>query len=117
MEAHASSPARNITDSVSKPTESSSPTDHESKAQEEKETSSNGSSTSVTPSKHPSSVLVIRIGNLNSETTDSEIHSRCLSIGSFEGLARVSEDSVEVSFRARNMNEANSILELKMFGS
>ncbi|XP_009116924.2 uncharacterized protein LOC103842068 isoform X2 [Brassica rapa] len=110
MEAHASSPARNVTDSFSKPTESSSPTDHESKAQEEKETSSNGSSTSVTPSKHPSSVLVIRIGNLNSETTDSEIHSRCLSIGSFEGLARVSEDSVEVSFRARNMNEANSIL-------
>ncbi|XP_022547020.2 uncharacterized protein LOC106451983 isoform X2 [Brassica napus] len=111
MEAHASSSARNVTDSFSKPTESTSPIpDHESKAQEEKETSSNGSSTSVTPSKHPSSVLVIRIGNLNSETTDSEIHSRCLSIGSFEGLARVSEDSVEVSFRARNMNEANSIL-------
>ncbi|CAN7001346.1 unnamed protein product [Brassica rapa subsp. trilocularis] len=63
---------------------------------------------------HPSSVLVIRIGNLNSETTDSEIHSKCLSIGSLEGLARINEDSVEVSFRARSMNEANSILELKM---
>ncbi|WZZ82537.1 hypothetical protein YC2023_103109 [Brassica napus] len=111
MEAHASSPARNVMDSFSKPTKLSSPIpDHESKAQEEKETSSNSSPTSDTPPNHLSSVLVIRIGNLNSETTDSEIHSRCLSIGSFEGLARVSEDSVEVLFRARSMNEANSIL-------
>ncbi|CAN6905886.1 unnamed protein product [Brassica oleracea] len=111
MEAHASSPARNVMDSFSKPTESSSPIpDHESKAQEEKETSSTGSSISDTPPNHLSSVLVIRIGNLNSETTDSEIHSRCLSIGSFEGLVRVREDSVEVLFRARSMNEANSIL-------
>ncbi|KAJ0246417.1 Sucrose-phosphatase-like protein [Hirschfeldia incana] len=117
-ETHDPPPARNVTDSVSKPTESSSSPipNHESIAQSiispssKAETSSNVSSTSDTPSNHPTSVLVIRISNLNSKTTDSEIHSRCLSIGSLEGLARVNEDSVDVSFRARNMNEANSIL-------
>ncbi|XP_056867238.1 uncharacterized protein LOC108859363 isoform X3 [Raphanus sativus] len=118
-ETHASSPATSVTDTFSKPTESLFPIpDHESKAQSiispgseaKNETVSNVSSTSDTLSNHPTSVLVIRISNLNSKTTDSEIHSRCLSIGSLEGLARVSEDSVDVSFRATNMNEANSIL-------
>ncbi|KAF8074453.1 hypothetical protein N665_1101s0015 [Sinapis alba] len=111
------------THASSKPTESLSPIpDHEPKAQSiispssesRNETSSNVSSTSdETPSTsgHSSSVLVIRISNLNSKTTDTKIHSRCFSISSLEGLARVNEDSVNVSFRARNMNEANSILE------
>ncbi|CAH8359994.1 unnamed protein product [Eruca vesicaria subsp. sativa] len=116
----ASSPAKNVTDSSSNTTESSSPIpDSESKApsiispssKAKNKTSSNGSPTSDTPSNHPSSVLVIRISNLNSKTADSKIHSRCSSIGSLEGLARVNEDSVEVSFRARSMNEAKSILE------
>ncbi|KAL0715033.1 hypothetical protein Bca4012_022012 [Brassica carinata] len=118
-ETHASSPGRNVTDSFSKSTESSSPIpDHECKAQSiispnseaKNETFSTVSSTSDTPSSHSSSVLVIRISNLNSKTTDSEIHSRCLSIGSLEGLVRVNEASVDVLFRARNKNEANSIL-------
>ncbi|VVB06640.1 unnamed protein product [Arabis nemorensis] len=69
-----------------------------------KETSSNGS-------KHPSSFVVIRIGNLNSKTTDSKIHSMCLSIGPLEGLARVNEDTVDVLFRAKNLKKADSILE------
>ncbi|CAH2063068.1 unnamed protein product [Thlaspi arvense] len=112
-DAHASSPARNVTDSCvsfSKPSKSSSPIpDHESIAKNK--ASSKGSSTSRSRSNHPSLAVVIRIGNLNSITTDSMIHSRCSSIGSLEGLSRVNEDSVDVLFRARNMNEANSLLE------
>ncbi|KAG7566718.1 hypothetical protein ISN44_As10g032440 [Arabidopsis suecica] len=122
-EAHASAPARDATDSnipFSKPTMSSSQIqDHKSKSQNiispssepGDENSSKGSATSNTPSNHPYSVLVIRIGNLNSKTADSMIHSMCLSICPLEGLARVNEDTVDVLFRVKNRNEADSILE------
>lgn len=122
-EAHASSPTRVVTDlnvSFSKPTMSLSPIqDHKSKSQNiispssqpRTETSSKGSATSNTPSNHPSSVVVIRIGNLNSKTADSMIHSMCLSVGPIEGLARVNEDTVDVSYRVKTLSEADSILE------
>lgn len=113
-EAHASSPARNVTDSnVSEPSKSSSSTrDQRSRAQNIIRPSSEAKNeTSSKGSYHPSSVVVIRIGNLNSKTADSMIHSMCLSIGPLEGLARVNEDTVDVLFRARNLNEADSILE------
>ncbi|KAL1216195.1 hypothetical protein V5N11_018648 [Cardamine amara subsp. amara] len=122
-EVHTSLPARNATNldvSFSKPSKSSSPIqDHKSKAQNiitpsseaKNEASSNVSSTSNTPSNHPSSVVVIRIGNLNSETADSMIHSMCLSIAVLEGFTRLNEDTVDVVFRVKNLNEADSILE------
>ncbi|XP_023638468.1 uncharacterized protein LOC17886701 [Capsella rubella] len=118
-ETHASSPVRDVADlnvSFSKPTMPSSPIqDHKSKSQNiinpssepKKETRSKGSASS----NHPSSVVVIRIGNLNSKTADSMIHSMCLSVGPLEGLARVKEDTVDVSYRVKNLNEADSILE------
>ncbi|XP_010413264.1 PREDICTED: uncharacterized protein LOC104699624 isoform X2 [Camelina sativa] len=121
-EAHASSAARDVSDSnvsFSKPTMPSSPVqDLNSKSQsiispssEPRNESSKGSATSNTPSNHPSSVVVIRIGNLNSKTADSMIHSMCLSLGPLEGLARVNEDTVDVLYRVKKRNEADSILE------
>jgi uncharacterized membrane protein len=118
-EANASSPAKDATDSkvsFSKPTKSSSQVqDQKSKSQKkispssepENETISKGSATSNTLS----SVLVIRIGNLNSKTADSLIHSMCFSIGPLEGLTRVNEDTVDVLFRLKDLKEADSILE------
>ncbi|XP_010468938.1 PREDICTED: uncharacterized protein LOC104749062 isoform X2 [Camelina sativa] len=118
-ETHTSSPARDVTDSnvsFSKPTMPSSPVqDLNSKSQSiispssepRNESSSKGSATS----NHPSSVVFIRIGNLNSKTADSLIHSMCLSVGPLEGLARVNEDTVDVLYRVKKRNVADSILE------
>ncbi|XP_010512651.1 PREDICTED: uncharacterized protein LOC104788589 isoform X2 [Camelina sativa] len=119
-EAHTSSAARDVTDSNVSFSKSSSPVqDLNSKSRNiispisepRNETSSKGSATSNTPSNHPSSVVVIRIGNLNSKTADSMIHSMCLSLGPLEGLARVNEDTVDVLYRVKKRNEADSILE------
>ncbi|CAN8280304.1 unnamed protein product [Cochlearia groenlandica] len=115
-EAHASSPAVDDTESAvsfSKLSDSLSLTlDHKSKAQNtsspclkvDNKTDSRGSN-------NHSSLAVIRISNLNSETTDSMIHSMCLLIRPIEGLVRVNEHSVDVLFRARNLNEVDYILD------
>uniref|UniRef100_A0A1J3FYE9 RRM domain-containing protein n=1 Tax=Noccaea caerulescens TaxID=107243 RepID=A0A1J3FYE9_NOCCA len=108
-EAHASSPARNGKGSNA----SSSSPDPGQKSKPQNITSSGfkaKNETSSKASKHPSSLAVIRISNLNSETTDSVIRTMCLKIGPLEGLARVNEDTADVLFRARNLNEADSIL-------
>lgn len=42
--------------------------------------------------------LIIRITNIGSETTDSAIHSMCMSYGSLEGLVRTKEDAVDAFF-------------------
>ncbi|KFK35430.1 hypothetical protein AALP_AA5G283500 [Arabis alpina] len=110
------SPARNVTDSnvlFSELSKSLSSTqDHISEAQNiirpsseaKKETSSKGSN-------YPASVVVIRIGNLNSKTTDSMIHSMCLSIGPLGGIARANDDTCDVFFRVKTLKEADSVLE------
>ncbi|KAI3449415.1 hypothetical protein Pfo_006080 [Paulownia fortunei] len=47
-------------------------------------------------------VVAFRIENINKETTDYTIHSRCKSVGEFVGLARTSKDVVEAFFNVRN---------------
>ncbi|CAA7030514.1 unnamed protein product [Microthlaspi erraticum] len=114
-EVHASSPARNVKDSkvsVSVPSESSSPVpDKKSKAQNIISSGSKAKNeTNSKASKHPASLAVIRISNLNPKTADSVIHSMCLKIGPLEGIARINEDTAHVLFRARNQDEADSLL-------
>ncbi|KAK4418075.1 hypothetical protein Salat_2220200 [Sesamum alatum] len=47
-------------------------------------------------------VVAIRIENINNETSDYTIHSRCKSVGEFAGLARRSKDVVDAFFNVRN---------------
>ncbi|KAL6515935.1 hypothetical protein OROGR_019240 [Orobanche gracilis] len=60
-------------------------------------------------------IVAFRIENINEETTDYAIHSRCKTVGGFVGLARTSRDAVEVLFNVPNdMNHRNT---LKMLNS
>ncbi|KAK4406955.1 Transcription factor [Sesamum angolense] len=47
-------------------------------------------------------VVAIRITNINEETSDYKIHSRCKSVGNFVGLARRSKDVVDAFYNIRN---------------
>ncbi|EYU46791.1 hypothetical protein MIMGU_mgv1a011186mg [Erythranthe guttata] len=47
-------------------------------------------------------VVTIRIKNINKDTTDFAIHSRCKSVGEFVGLSRTSEDAVDAFFNVRD---------------
>ncbi|KAL8054702.1 hypothetical protein ABFX02_04G009300 [Erythranthe guttata] len=47
-------------------------------------------------------VVTIRIKNINKDTTDFAIHSRCKSVGEFVGLSRTSKDAVDAFFNVRD---------------
>lgn len=55
-------------------------------------------------------VLTVRIKNINTETTDSAVHSKCTSYGPLNGLVRRQDDAVDVLFRVKDSSEAKSIL-------
>lgn len=46
--------------------------------------------------------VTIRITNINSETTDSAVHSMCTSCGGLEGLVRTKEDAVDALFSVKD---------------
>ncbi|PRQ21676.1 hypothetical protein RchiOBHm_Chr7g0241871 [Rosa chinensis] len=52
----------------------------------------------------------IRIANINSETTDSAIHSMCTSYGCLEGLVRTKEDAVDAFFSVEDNADIDSIV-------
>ncbi|KAM1001851.1 hypothetical protein ACFX13_008405 [Malus domestica] len=54
--------------------------------------------------------VTIRITNINSETTDSAVHSMCTSCGSLEGLVRTKEDAVDALFSVKDKAGIKSII-------
>ncbi|KAL6564134.1 hypothetical protein OROMI_015584 [Orobanche minor] len=60
-------------------------------------------------------IVAFRIENINEETTDYAIHSRCKTVGEFVGLARTRRDAVEVLFNVPN--DTNHRNTLKMLNS
>ncbi|XVF72713.1 hypothetical protein PTKIN_Ptkin12aG0142400 [Pterospermum kingtungense] len=57
-----------------------------------------------------SEIVTIRISNVNSETADSAIHSRCILCGPLEGLVRTKEDVVNALFSVEGEADIKSIL-------
>ncbi|XP_015164990.1 uncharacterized protein [Solanum tuberosum] len=57
-----------------------------------------------------SMVVTIRIEDISDDASLSEMHSICKSVGTTEGLAWVSKDSVEALFTVENDKESESIL-------
>ncbi|KAJ4838648.1 hypothetical protein Tsubulata_004241 [Turnera subulata] len=58
----------------------------------------------------PQTIVTIRIGNISPATAKSAIHSLCMSCGSFEGLARTKEDSVDALFSVESKSDRQGIL-------
>ncbi|XP_059659385.1 uncharacterized protein LOC132306147 [Cornus florida] len=54
--------------------------------------------------------VTIRIKNISSETTVPAIHSKCVSIGSLEGLSRAKNDAVDAFYSVQHELESQSIL-------
>ncbi|GFQ02452.1 hypothetical protein PHJA_002389100 [Phtheirospermum japonicum] len=57
-------------------------------------------------------IVAVRIENVNEETSDYAIHSRCKTVGEFVGLARTSKDVVEAFFNVRHDTNHLNILKL-----
>ncbi|KAL3648094.1 hypothetical protein CASFOL_009062 [Castilleja foliolosa] len=58
-------------------------------------------------------IVAVRIENINEETTEYAIHSRCKAVGEFVGLARTSNDVVEAFYTVRHdTNHLNIIKKL-----
>lgn len=55
-------------------------------------------------------VVTIKIEDIPDDASLSEMHSICKSVGTTEGLAWVSKDSVEALFTVENDKESESIL-------
>ncbi|MCE3215721.1 hypothetical protein HAX54_003289 [Datura stramonium] len=63
---------------------------------------------------HPlrtSMVVTIRIEDISKDASVHELHSICKSVGTTEGLARVSKDGVDALFTVENDTESKAILE------
>lgn len=69
-----------------------------------------GSSRLPIHSPWASVVVTIRIKDISKDATFGEIHSICNSVGTTEGLAWVSEDSINALFTVENDTESESIL-------
>ncbi|GMI66623.1 hypothetical protein HRI_000331600 [Hibiscus trionum] len=57
-----------------------------------------------------SETVIIRISNISLETAESAIHFTCKSCGFLEGLVRLKEDVVDVSFRVNSETDTKAIL-------
>uniref|UniRef100_A0A2P2P121 Uncharacterized protein LOC105137957 isoform X11 n=1 Tax=Rhizophora mucronata TaxID=61149 RepID=A0A2P2P121_RHIMU len=64
---------------------------------------------SVYPFRAPS-IVTITICNISSKTSDSAIHSMCMSLGPLEGLVRKTEDEADALFSVDEESDADSIL-------
>ncbi|KAL6271916.1 hypothetical protein ACE6H2_028827 [Prunus campanulata] len=54
--------------------------------------------------------VTIRITNINSETSDSAIHSMCMSCGSLEGVVRTKADAVDALFSVKDNMGIQSLI-------
>lgn len=54
--------------------------------------------------------VTIRITNINSETSDSAVHSMCKSCGSLEGVVRTKADAVDALFSVKDNMGIQSLI-------